>query len=130
MIYQLIVGDWSHDGHNQSDTLMVEVNAPPGFLDYSNQDSPFYKGCNTLGIADPIKTICEAYEDMWIPIELAKRVFNDNELEPDDFSNDFRADPKSWVEFLLEICKIGDSNFTYTILDYPIIHVGGYGLYS
>lgn len=61
------VGDWSNDGHNQSDTKLIDV--PHGV----DTKDAYVRGEQIVGFK--LDDFCEEYEDSSFPVEHLKSVF-------------------------------------------------------
>ena len=136
----LEVGDWSKDGHSQSDVFYVKSN-----LDTSDLKKAYLIGAEKFGV-DLINEYCINYEDRAVPLDLAKslrklakRLRTFKKLFKHDIKiaklynlNDVEVTEYEWVRAYLLICKLGNPNLEFKIVDRedgPWIDVGGYGLY-
>lgn len=146
MIINLVVGDWSADGHEKTDTFSVEVNkipfSPPRWGDVSSdtEESIFYQGCVKLGLSPSFTDeVCAGYDDPLIPKDLIYKVYGEDEsdlpeeeilIEEDSEGHTiYFCTPKGWAFLLLDICKIGDPNFEYEFTNNPTFNLRGHGLY-
>lgn len=144
--YKIEVGDWSKDGHNQSDIFFVECNMNPGSNDgdWANNDNspntPYSKGSIKVGF-DLINKVCNDYEDRSISneyvdkvVELYPKLLDEIALEKNDDDETHNVcDAEAWLNLYLIICKIGDSEFKYKIVEESkdcTLTIGGYGLYN
>lgn len=143
MRIRLVAGDWSKDGHNQSDTYMYEVN-----LSSEELSEAFKLGAARLGQkfndgnyrGDPAFNFCENYRDSKIPPQVVAAMRREG-LDPDDFFQrwtdktdgdaDYVAEIDLWPEFWLAVAKLGNPSLTYKkTSDEGWIAIGGYGLYN
>jgi hypothetical protein len=134
-IISLVLGDWSHDGHSQSDTVVISSN-----LDKNEMEKAYKKATKKLGF-DFCDTVCADYEDNNLSEENLMILVNHG-LKIDDLDL-YNYDPKidgdvhiwhdAFTHIYLFIIKLGNPNFEYKILEddlNPSIHIGGYGLYQ
>jgi hypothetical protein len=139
---KLEVGDWSKDGHNQSDVFLIQSN-----LTQQEIELAYKEGCKLVGF-DFSKICCQEYEDSSIKAEHIKKLkaaginfgsddpdSDDNPLEFEEIPNDDGSQslrPKSFCNIYLEIAKLGNKDFNYKYIKSSkddSIKVGGYGLY-
>jgi hypothetical protein len=137
----LVVGDWSGDGHGQTDTIIIESN-----LDAKKIMSAYKKGSKKLGF-DWINDVGAKYEDNLLPIDKLKKliehglnleeIFYDWEVEEaqrllkDDNSKGVQLWSHSYTTAFLFITKLGNKTFEYNfIVDDNRLNIGGYGLFE
>lgn len=130
-LIKLVVGDWSHDGHNQTDSVQILSN-----LSKNSINRAYENGSYKIGF-DFKNSICVEYEDN----SLCKEKLNillDHGLWPDDAESlkkdeeELYLDSDQFIDIYLFIAKLGDSGFKYKIINYeenPSINIGGYGLF-
>lgn len=136
---RLIVGDWSGDGHNQTETVVVECN-----LTRTELFTAHNAGCEKLGIA--FDNVCADYEDnfiskdVWDKLEAAGLTFEDL---PDQASDSYYARSKFtstgqfpiWINdyayIYMFIARQGNPELDYHVItdDKTTIQIGGYGLF-
>lgn len=117
------MGDSSNDGHGRTKSIMIDSNISANELYKS-----YNLGCNILGF-DLIKEVAANYNDHSISKEYFEEMirlgYNDSFCDPE------YLDDESFVDLFLFIVKLGNSNFTYTIIyNIPYIDIGGYGLFQ
>lgn len=130
------VGDWSHDGHNQCDSFVVDVN-----LTKPELDKAFHDGCKLMGLEKAqCKALnflfCSEYEDVKIPQEIIDGMDKVG-LSPDKYFDMFYKDESKWSGnydtfhiLWLDIAKLGNPDLTYQeCVSEETYHIGGYGLY-
>ena len=138
-IISLVIGDWSGDGHSQSNTIVIKSN-----LDKKAIEKAYKKGTKKLGF-DFIKDIAADYADQNLSKERLD-VLLKHGLKTKDLDLDFDLKRKEYeegpgvniwhddyVEIYLFIVKLGNEEFKYELLEgdvNPTIHIGGYGLYE
>lgn len=133
-IITLVLGDWSHDGHNQSETVNIRTN-----LNKKEMEKAYRAGTEKLGF-DFCAEVAEDYEDNSVPSEyweLLKQAGYKNEgLEKEAVKfNDGEISlwTDSFIDIYLFIVKLGNDKFESERLldkDNPQIKIGGYGLFS
>lgn len=123
---KLIVGDWSGDGHEFTEDIIIKTN-----LDKRALRAAYEEGSKELGF-DFQKEVCEEYEDntisdkyVWILEGHGIKVFPDG-----DFEEASALDVESYVRIWLGIAKLGNKTLEYEIMNIPYVAVGGYGLWS
>lgn len=141
MRVRLVVGDWSKDGHGQSDTYIYEVNL-------TKQDllAAYKVGCKRLSLKvsaenyrEAYLNFCEDYQDPKVPPEVV-RALRAEGLDPDELfecwsgdggDEDYVGTVDAWPELWLAIAKLGEPSLTYAqVYGDDSIEIGGYGLYS
>ena len=130
-LIRLVVGDWSGDGHNITDTSFMKSN-----LTYIEISSAYRKGSEILGF-NLKEDCCHEYEDSLLLGEhiFALRAngidikFDGRHEDPmEDEEEGVRLMSEEFVEIYLEICKLGNPDFKYEIFRINDVNVGGYGL--
>ena len=123
---KVILGDWSGDGHNITETYIVEISC-------TNEElQEFYRNAvKKSGIQ--FENICEEYEDAVISGEiistLTKLGVKIPEFDCDyEDENDFIAEPDNYLELLLNFCKLG-GDFKYKVVNDDVLfkNPSGYG---
>lgn len=125
-IIELEVGDWSNDGHNQSNVISIRSNLSPQQVSES-----YSTGCLKVGF-NFIEDYCVEYEDQQIPKKVLESIPNfDCEVQQVDSYDDdnYSMYHDSWVNVYLLICKLGNPDFEYELIKGERIPIGGYGLY-
>lgn len=136
---KIVVGDWSQDGHNNTEDFYIKTNVAVDVL----QDI-FTE--NSKKLEFNLRSYCTDYEDNEIPTEdlmsvLNKLSVNIEELELDDFYDDDEEDeeekyyfnPESWFKLFCHICKYEQPTLIIehvSVLYANTIEIGGYGLFS
>lgn len=123
MKINLIVGDWSGDGHEKTEVFIIESNLSPDEI-----KDAYAKGSKILGF-NLIRKVCIEYEDNFIPFSIAK-ILNSH------LNTEFNIDgqlslviPKQWVDLYLKIVHLGNDSFKYGYIAGVDINIGGYGLF-
>lgn len=130
----LIVGDWSRDGHERSDTYLISSN-----LDGPGIKEAFKKGSKIVGF-NLTDDVAADYRSVSLPTELCEKLWDnghrfglqDGEILADSLDeNGLYLWPEAFVEVYLFIVKLGDPSFEHEFVrGSHTINVGGYGLYD
>lgn len=134
----LIVGDWSHDGHSMTDTIAIKSN-----LTKEEIKNAYKQGVKTIGI-DLSKDICTEYDVCSISKEQFDKFISlgfvpswMKKYKPERLAKEFSKIDLDFIgEFFVEMylftVKLGNSDFEYEIEDEceNEINIGGYGLFS
>ena len=149
LVYELIVGDWSDDGHGKTDTFSLYSNLNPKTL--------YDAGSVRIGYGNIHAYHCSDYGSSELPSELVKRIYDVlieldidygeklkeigfDEFDIDEFkfcvedeSGNF-FDSTKWIMLYLVICMIGNhaSEVVWTPkkVNAEPIRIGGYGLFE
>lgn len=122
MIINLVLGDWSHDGHGMTETVTIESN-----FGISQIQKAYKAGVKLLGV-DLVKDVCEQYEESEMLAEHYE-VFKDSGiLDPDDSW----IDSDTFAKLYLWTARMGNPELIYSVLpwDKASIQIGGYGLFG
>ena len=131
-IVNLVVGDWSADGHGKTDTFSIKTT-----FSVADVELAYLQGAQKLG-HDIRKSCCQNYEDSCIPIDIMNSLFehgfDKNSLErSSDFEEEeydgFPINQEDWVKIFLFTCKLGDPNFKYSYVKGCTLNIGGYGFF-
>jgi hypothetical protein len=139
----LVLGDWSQDGHNLTHTVTITSN-----LDKKALMSAYKKGVKKLDL-DVQNEVAEEYEDgslsieQWKKLEAAgmtlEQLFANEKWEFDEAKealenkeDSFGVSYESFSRIWLFTVKQGNPEFEYEIEEgeSPNINIGGYGLFS
>lgn len=126
----LEVGDWSNDGHSQSDTFTVESS-----LDAKALKKAYAKGTKKIGF-DLSADVCKKYEDSQIPMrcwdKLIALEFDDKNRECiiDAWDSGVYVTQELFVDMWIFICQLGNPDLKIEIChNGEWIEIGGYGLF-
>ncbi len=128
----LVMGDWSADGHSQTETVTIKSN-----LDKKGVEDAYKSGVKKTKV-DLSKDVARDYEDNIISKKIVNKLCKFG-FKIEDCSNDFRADEDGyglWTDGYalawLFIAQIGNPDFKYEVTndDSPNINIGGYGLFA
>lgn len=137
MLTNLIVGDWSHDGHGMTKTITVEHNLDS----VTALQNAFQIGTDKLGIN--LENECKNFEDSEVSNIFVQSLQNlgllpENLEEQDMLWNDsdtagtfFVEGPEAYAKLWLIVAKLGNSKLEATIVkdETASIKIGGYGLF-
>lgn len=130
----LVVGDWSRDGHNMSETIMIEAN-----MTNREIEKAYKKGVVLTGI--DLSKECNGYEQSQLSegtIERLKMIGiqyieDDNSDDPESTSpdEDGYVSAECFAYIYLTIARVGSGGkLDYSIIKGDDINIGGYGLFS
>lgn len=130
----LIVGDWSRDGHEKSEVVKIKSN-----LTLEELQAAYKDGSKLIGV-DLIKNVCKDYEDNKIPKEICEKILKSlaalnlkSSLEwfEEDLEEDVWIYESEWAYVILDVCRIGCPNFEWEeVEDGENWKIGGYGVFS
>lgn len=126
----LVVGDWSHDGHNMTEQSTIKCN-----LEKKDLEKAYKKGTKVVGF-NLTEEVCADYEDMSMPAEIAEKLkvagIDANEyVEHEDGEElSFAYNHEAFTELWLRIAQLGNPDLKYEMSsnESPNINIGGYGL--
>ena len=117
----IAIGDWSQDGHNQSENFTYEVNKPVGEMQQAYKDS-----CKKTEIqfnhnekyGGKIK-VCTEYEENKIPSDAIK-ILNDAGINMKQYcdKNGYFNNPEDFAELILEFIKLSLPDLAYKQVGY------------
>lgn len=125
----LVVGDWSGDGHNQKQIFTIKSN-----LDNGAVAKAFKAGEKKLRFRFR-DTVAVSYDDNKVPsdaIEKLKKHGLDLGAVIYDYmeGEQVTIGPDEYVDIWLFIAKLGNPSFEFELIDSPAINIGGYGLFT
>jgi hypothetical protein len=128
----LVVGDWSDDGHGKTETVMIMSN-----FDQKQIRAAYKKGVKTLGL-DVAEHVCEDYEDSILSLKDYKTlsdkgfIFSKEIKKIVEKKNDeIYVDTDLFVKMYLFVVKLGEPTFEYEIpKPLQCVEIGGYGLFT
>ncbi len=127
----LVVGDWSHDGHSMTEQATIKCN-----LEKKDLEKAYEKGSKKVGF-DLTEEVCADYEDMSMPAEIVEKLkaagidaleYAEKDEDEEDLS--FAYNWEAFVELWLRIARLGNPELKYEMSssESPNINIGGYGL--
>lgn len=129
MKVSLVVGDWSGDGHEKTDTFVFEI---AGIKSYQEIPEAFYAGVKIIGVN--INSITSDYENDTISSKdglLLKA--HGYTPRPDTWvapNGEISLSPAEYAEAYMFTCKVGKPQISYKMVDPErVLNIGGYGLY-
>lgn len=133
-LIDLVVGDWSGDGHSQTETVPVYSN-----LKKRDLEKAYKKGTALVGF-DLTRDVCCSYDDNVIDEHRVVRLESLgitrgqylNEREHPERPGPHQLSPNEFAVLWLRIAQLGDPGLEYKVTDddSPHINIGGYGLYD
>lgn len=130
-VIDLILGDYSGDGHCEKETITIRSN-----IDAKALKKAYISGVKKTGV-DWAKEVAEEYDDASVSVKIVNKlskfgfkiedVSEDKELEDGKYSLWTDGYTTGW----LFIASVGDPNFRYEIFydDSATVNIGGYGLF-
>lgn len=128
MNINLIVGDWSHDGHGTTETVIVYAN-----VDSRSLKNAFTKGSNDLLGFDFSEKCCDEYENDSIPPEVAQKLIDagyETAFEEYKTGEKMNFDVDEFAHVWMFLAKIGNPEIEYVFIKNENINIGGYGLFE
>ncbi len=128
MFYEFVVGDWSYDGHNQTDNVFMKSKA-------SSSDQikkAFKKGSKKIFGFDVTEKYCSEYEENYIPKEVLEKLnikIDEAEVSEKDGVPIVYIGAKEWVDIYASLANIGDPSLKIEMIACDSLNVGGYGLF-
>lgn len=146
MRIELVVGDWSSDGHGQTHSVWFEVTSSDKDGDVTENElrDAFIEGCaildqepNDPSFGEPSLPFCESYEDSIVPASFVVKLASHGVDVYDFFDGLDRADacpsiagPDAWAQLWMAVAKIGNPNLDIVqCANKNSIRIGGYGLF-
>lgn len=120
---ELVVGDWSGDGHEKTSSVHIKSNM---------KREELFAAIESKEVKDvfDIHQVCSDYEenklsqgvyDKLMELGILKAIENDQD--------DFYVYTDVYVELLLDVVKHFYPTFKYSIVNNDSINIGGYGLF-
>jgi len=127
-VIQVVMGDWSQDGHNHTETVVIMSDHT------AKQMEKAYKA-GVKKCKFDISSFCEEYEDNTISNKMFLYFFNWGVEMEENYDEDADHQPIGYSDFAniyLKTCEIGDPTFKYVRVDSNAssVNIGGYGLFS
>jgi hypothetical protein len=121
----LVVGDWSDDGHGKTDSYTIQTKTTRLEL-----EKAFKKGQKIIGF-NLDEDVCAEYEEYELKESEADKIREHlPNFNIDDLDDGCYMDSESFAILYMEIAKLGDPTIEYEIADNEnSINIGGYGLF-
>jgi len=123
-IINLVLGDWSNDGHGRTTTFNIFTN-----LSKDEIDQAYKLGTNHLGI-DFCDEICD-HDSTILPIEVYDK------LRKNGYTGKFKLykgeiypDIDDFVDIYLFLVKLGNPKFKYMNISDNPLYIGGLGFFN
>ena len=128
----LIMGDPSHDGHNQTETFIVRTN-----LTQVQIEAAYQQGVQIIGF-DLVKDVANRYEESFIEHDDFLKLIDSgfihelDEWQTQEFADGdgIDVDCELFLGIYFYFVLRGDPNFVYEKIDNGMIEIGGYGLFG
>ena len=125
----LVMGDWSHDGHCMSETVTIRTN-----LSSDELIDAYEKGSKQVEF-DLTGDVAADYEEYSFPDEFIEKLqpfgFKADEfLEQPYVDDSWAVSGNAFWRIWLFIAKIGDPSLEFEEVDNVDIIIGGYGMFS
>ena len=123
-IFRFVVGDWSNDGHNQSQDFIVETSHSEEIIHKAYEDA--IKACGV-----DLEELCSNFEDSIIhswDVEKLEQfgISFENFDEPND-DGDYYCSPENFAYLFFELIKLQLGNeFKYKFIKNEIPYLNGY----
>lgn len=141
-VYQIVIGDWSDDGHGKCDHYTVETSH-----NMTEIQEAYLKAVNACGVSLHRNSkanyeLCSEYQDNTIPEEAEERLTElgvDWKLIETKYDRDCGMNPDSFSYLFMEMVKTQISDFEYKFSAGPpylngywgkLNHHFGYGCYD
>lgn len=126
---ELVMGDYSRDGHEKTESIMVISN-----ITLQELKEAYQIGTEKIGF-DFIKTVAADYGDGSLSKEKFDKLRDAGLTEDDWFEEGEDKFPlmyykDAFAEIFLFICKLGNELFEYEYPKTDSMHIGGYGLFN
>lgn len=123
-VVNLIVGDWSDDGHGKTETYAIESNIERNEITHA-----YNKALKQNPKLNDFEQLCEGYEDSSIPEEFLDELKRLGYQAPAWMEKELRISRDEFVDIYLFIVKVGNPAFEYSKVRANEINIGGYGLF-
>ncbi len=121
----IMTGDWSDDGHGQTDTTIIKTN-----FEKDQIDEAYKQGVLIVGVDLKRNIACEYEDDLINKEDIAKLKLHGIEIDFEAYDDvGMRMDTDDFTEIFLKVCQLGNPQFRYEIVFVPQVHIGGYGLF-
>jgi hypothetical protein len=128
----LIMGDWSDDGHGETETVVIKSN-----LNHVWMSRAYDQASAILGFCF-VNDVATEYEEPYISMEAItklREILEEPELLDGVVDNEagcIGISTEEYLDIYLKIIKLGEPDFKYEILgqENEVIKIGGYGLFQ
>lgn len=126
-VIELVIGDWSGDGHNITNSIVIKTN-----LTQQEMIEAYQLGVQKIGF-DLIEDVCADYEDNKISEDVYEKLvasgykFDDDCVVPSMIEPLELGGSDDYADIYLHFVKIGNPQFVFSYGS--SIKIGGYGLF-
>lgn len=141
-LVQVVVGDWSNDGHGRTETFFIRSS-----LNGYELDAAHRAGSSIVGFS--LKDdICSGYDnclitrtqllklqELGMTYETENRTDNEDDVVMTDYRDreiepSFYIGREDYFNFYLFIATLGNPEFKFELIKPGKVNIGGYGLFS
>lgn len=132
----IVVGDWSRDGHGHTETMSIKSN----FTNIQIEKA-FKEGCKIIGF-DFGSNVAAEYQSSELDLEESHKIFNQiNMQEAQEIADKFETnttfsssevvnlDVGSYTALWLMFVKLSSPEFEFEIVEQQKLYIDGYGLF-
>lgn len=131
-VINLVLGDWSNDGHGRTKTYTIDSN-----LSIDAINSAYKLGFSLIG-HDIVKTVADEYQSTSLCDFIVEALYNNGfafeDIEVYDKLNnefiDIELDTDLYLKIYLFVVYLGNPEFSPQIIEQNKINIGGYGLFD
>lgn len=128
MIYSIILGDWSGDGHRIKDPYYIKTDNSMNELLKAYNNS-----VNKTGV-DFLETVCAEYQDTEVSKDVITKMGLDvKNYKLDEVEDDvYEMTSEVYIQMLSDFIHLHNPNISFEFInhDIPMVFSGGYGLYD
>lgn len=136
----LVVGDWSDDGHGKTDTITITSNFTMEQIEQAYKDGRGLVGVNLSNVCNDYEDTLLSYED-WQKLSVAGLIIENLHMDEYSYGEAVKAitnkegiylSPETFARIYMFIADQGSLGLLWNIINdnYHAINIGGYGFYS
>ncbi len=126
-VISAVVGDWSGDGHEKTETIVFCSNLGPKEI-----NNTYKAGAKVIGF-DLIDDVAVDYEDNILRKEHSDQLlvsgFDLSSFESGDKDGEFYLYKEDFFKIWIYFLKLGDANFKFSTINTFEVTIGGYGFF-
>lgn len=116
----LVVGDYSNDGHEKRETITIRSNKEADETKYAfDQENESVQ----------LEQYCSDYEDHKFPSSLIRKYVSPELYTIDPTEEFVEIWPETFAEVWMGMARAGDPELVLSVEHVPEIYIGGYGLF-